>query len=140
MANVVLIYLAQDHAPSLVVDDYYERGQDYEKNMLKRMAMTTDWQMELLPPDQVTVAEKANFRFKLTTKEGGAVAPDSVTLYAYRPADAAADFSSEMRPLGPDLFETDIGFPLLGVWDLLISVRKGESEFNLPYRVNAAAQ
>ena len=38
VANGVFIYLALNNNPGLVVDDYYERGQDYEKNMLKRMA------------------------------------------------------------------------------------------------------
>ncbi|MCW8847766.1 MAG: FixH family protein, partial [Sedimenticola sp.] len=36
LANFVMIYLAITKNPGLVVDNYYERGQDYEKNMLKR--------------------------------------------------------------------------------------------------------
>ncbi len=58
-ANIVMIYLAVSHSPGLVVDDYYERGQDYEKNMLKRQAKNPGWQMKVIAPERVDVAMPA---------------------------------------------------------------------------------
>ncbi|MCG8425825.1 MAG: FixH family protein, partial [Chromatiales bacterium] len=52
IANIVMIYLAADR-PGLVVDDYYERGQDYEENMLKRMAKDPGWKMKIDAPEFV---------------------------------------------------------------------------------------
>ena len=43
IANGVFIYLALNSNPGLVIDNYYDRGQDYEKNMLKRRAEDPGW-------------------------------------------------------------------------------------------------
>ena len=46
----VRIFLAIDTNPGLVVEDYYERGQDYEENRLKRQARDPGWRMEIEAP------------------------------------------------------------------------------------------
>ncbi len=134
-ANAVMIYLSRDNNPGLVVDDYYERGQDYEKNMLKRLAREHGWKQKILVPRKLEPGQPAPIALKLTDKEGRPVSPDSVTLYAYRPSDSKQDFSQPLSAIKPGLFQADIAFPLKGVWDLLLSVRQGEDEFNFPRRV-----
>ncbi|OMH38748.1 FixH family protein [Motiliproteus sp. MSK22-1] len=134
-ANFYLIYLAGDRAPSLVAENYYERGQDYEKNMLKRLAKDPGWKMTLTPPAKISLKQPAEFQFSLLDKEGKVVTPDSVTLFAYRPSDSRADFSTEMSRLAPGNYQVKTQFPLKGYWDLLASVKDGEEEFNISLRI-----
>ena len=135
VANFYLIYLAGDRAPSMVAENYYERGQDYEKNMLKRLAKDPGWNMTLTPPVKINLKKPAEFLFNLLDKEGKVVTPDSVTLFAYRPSDAKADFSAEMNRLAPGNYQVTTQFPLKGYWDLLASVKSGEEEFNVSLRI-----
>ena len=55
VANMVMIFLAVDRNPGLVVDDFYERGQDYEENMLKRQAADPGWNMKLSEPEKIEI-------------------------------------------------------------------------------------
>ena len=64
VANIIMIYLAADR-PGLVVDDYYERGQDYEENMLKRLAKDPGWKMKIDAPEFVDVGKPATFNFSV---------------------------------------------------------------------------
>ncbi|MEJ2693720.1 MAG: FixH family protein [Candidatus Thiodiazotropha sp.] len=133
--NVIMIYLAQSNNPGLVVEDFYERGQDYEKNMLKRQARNPGWQMKVVLPKKIGVDEAVVCRFEVTDKEGVPVDPAEVIFYAYRPSDAKQDFSVPMQKVGPGLYQADVSFPLKGAWDTLVSVKHGEDEYNTPKRI-----
>ena len=135
--NILMIYLAIDANPGLVVDDYYERGQDYEDNLMKRLAKDPGWKMRIQPPQQVGVATPSIFRFTVEDKQGRPVTPDQVMFYSYRPADSGRDFALPMERVGPGAYRVDVRFPLKGVWDILISVTRGEDEFNTAHRVSA---
>jgi nitrogen fixation protein FixH len=139
MANAVMIYLAADR-PGLVVDDYYDRGQDYEKIMLKRMAKDLGWKMKVVKPKFADVGKPSEWKFSVMDKDGAPVKADSVTFYAYRPSDAKQDFSVEMELTAPGHYKADVTFPLLGVYDILVSVKKGEDEFNVPSRISAGVK
>ncbi|MCU7851347.1 MAG: FixH family protein [Candidatus Thiodiazotropha sp. (ex Monitilora ramsayi)] len=134
--NMIMIYLAQSGNPGLVVDDFYDRGQEYENNMLKRQARNPGWQMKIDLPKKFGVDEPVICRFSVLDKAGNAIDPDSVTFYAYRPSDARQDFSVPMQKVGAGLYEAEVSFPLLGVWDTLVSVTNGEDEYNTPKRVS----
>lgn len=133
--NMIMIYLAQDKNPGLVVEDFYDRGQDYEKNMLKRQARNPGWQMKIDLPKKIGVDEPVICRFTVLDKAGNPVDPDSVTFYAYRPSDAKKDFSKPMEKIGPGLYQAEVSFPMLGAWDLLVSAKNGEDEYNTPKRL-----
>lgn len=133
--NAVMVYLAESNNPGLVVKDYYKRGQDYEKNMLKRQARNPGWQMNVELPPKIGVNEPVICRFSVMDKEGRPVEPEAVDFHAYRPSDARQDFSLPMRKTGPGRYEAEIRFPLLGAWDTLVSVKHGEDEYNAPKRI-----
>ncbi len=137
MANGVMIYLSITNNPGLVVDDYYERGQDYEQNMLKRQARDPGWKMKVIAPERVDVGVPARYGVRIIGSDGYPVAPDSVTFYAYRPANAKSDFSMPMAATDSGVYEANVSFPELGVWDILISAKHGDDEYNQPYRVSA---
>ncbi len=134
-ANCIMIYFAVEGGPGLVVEDYYERGQHYEKNMVARMAKDPGWVMHISEPKKLRQGKPATIEFSLATKEGGAVNPDSVTLYAYRPSDAKADFSVPMQSAGSGLYQAEVTFALKGVWDILVSVQKEGEEYNEALRL-----
>ncbi len=134
-ANCIMIYLAVDGSPGLVVEDYYDRGQHYEKNMVARMAKDPGWVMQISEPKNLRQDTPNVIQFSLATKEGGAVNPDRVIFYAYRPSDAKADFSLPMQAVGSGLYQAEVTFPLKGIWDVLVSVQKEGEEYNEALRL-----
>lgn len=136
VANGVFIYLALNNNPGLVVDDYYERGQDYEKNMLKRMAADPGWQMRIELVSQPVVKEPSSIRFYLADAQGQMLVPDSVQVFAYRPTDAAYDFNQPMSDLTNGVYQAEIKFPLPGIWDMLVVVTQEGAEYSQAQRVN----
>jgi nitrogen fixation protein FixH len=120
------------------VEDYYERGQDYERTMVSRLARDPGWLMNLDVPETIAAGEIHRLHFVLVDKAGQPVVPDRVTLFAYRPSDASRDFSLDMEPEGEGRYKAEISFPLIGVWDLLVSVRAGADEYNLGERISVA--
>ncbi len=137
-ANVYLIITAGANAPSLVAENYYERGQDYEKNMLKKRARDPGWTMELTPPNNLEWQKPAKFVFTLQGQDGEVVNPDSVFIHAYRPSDSDADFSIKMEKMNAGTYQAEFVFPLKGAWDVLASVAHGEDEYSVTYRAFVA--
>ena len=133
--NIIMIYLAIDNSPGLVVDDFYDRGEDYEQNMLKRQARNPGWTMQVDLPRKIEVGKPVRCRYSVKDSEGNPVSRDEVTFHAYRPSDAKQDFAVPMRQIAPGEYEADVNFPLKGAWDTLVSIKNGEDESNTPKRV-----
>lgn len=138
LVNAFMIFLAINVNPGLVVDDYYERGQSYEKNMVARMAKDPGWKMNISVPEMLPLAAPALVQFTLTTKDGGVVEPDSVIFYAYRLSNANEDFSVPMMRVKPGHYQAEVTFGLKGVWDTLVGVQKDGDEYNEALRVIVA--
>lgn len=133
--NLVMVYLAVQTNPGLVVEDFYERGQHYEKTMFSRLAEDPGWHMSINLPEQLLQSRKVSLQFTVLDNAGMPVAPDSVTFYAYRPSDAKKDFSLPMTKVAGGLYSADVVFGLKGVWDILVSVGSGDNEYNLGKRI-----
>ncbi len=136
--NIVMVTFSITGNPGIVAEDFYDRGQDYEQNMLKRQARDPGWLMEIESPDFIELAKPTTFNYTVTSKEGGQVTVDKVVFYAYRPSDAKMDFSKEMTLVEPGLYTVDVSFPLKGAWDVLVSAKTGEDEYNTPLRLGVA--
>ena len=137
LVSGVRVYIAVVTNPGLVDEDFYERGQEYEKNLRKRMARDPGWKMRIEAPRFVDLGKPTRFSFSVTDKDGVPVDPDSVTFYAYRPSDASKDFSLPMQLVEAGYYQAEVAFPLLGAWDILVSAKRGEDEFNVPHRLSA---
>jgi len=133
--NLFMVFMAVENNPGLVNKDYYERGQDYEKNMLKRQAKDPGWQMKIELPRHIDVGETVTARFTIKDKVNQPVDVEAVAFHAYRPSDATKDFSVPMRETTPGLYEAKLSFPLLGAWDTLVSVKRGDIELNTAKRI-----
>jgi len=136
-ANAVFIYLAFKSPPNLVVEDFYERGERYEETH-KRIEKEKEmgWNGVIMAPAQTRVNQLQTYEVLLQGKNSIALDLDSVTLNAYRPSDARADFSVDMVKTGLSMYAADVSFSLPGIWDVIIVAQQGEQEFLVTKRVS----
>jgi nitrogen fixation protein FixH len=134
--NLTMVYLAIETNPGLVVEDYYDRGQHYERTMISAMAKDPGWEMRADIPAEILAGAPTAIRFFLVDRAGQPVVADGVDFFAYRPSDASQDFSLAMTDEGKGRYLAEVTFPLIGIWDTLIAIKSGEQEYNLGKRVS----
>lgn len=135
-ANAVFIYLAFSSPPNLVVEDFYERGEAYEKTRERiEQEKALGWSGLLMVPTTSRVNQVQTYEALITGKNSAGLLLDSVTLFAYRPSDAEQDFSAEMQKSGHGSYVTDISFALPGTWDIIIEAKRGQDEFIITRRI-----
>lgn len=137
--NAVFIYTAFKTAPSLVVEDFYERGEAYEQ-MQEQIARekALGWSGVLMVPANSRVNQVQTYEAFIQGKNSAGLLLDSVMLYAYRPSDKNADFSAEMHKSATGSYVTDISFNLPGTWDIIVEAKRGEDEFTITRRIQIA--
>lgn len=128
--NTFMIYQSMNNYPGLVVDDFYERGQDYEENIVKKLENNQRWKTEfkIVP---VHVNKQTVVAFAILDQQGKPALAEKITLFAYRPANAKKDFSVVMD-LSADkkFYQSTLVFDSKGKWDLLASVVIDGTEVN----------
>ena len=135
-ANVVMMTFAYKTSPGLVVEDYYEKGKNYNKSLEKISAQEAlGWDVILLAPEKSVVGEKTEYGLTVTDQNHAAVTADKVELYAFRPSNVKADFSALMKLKGDGRYFGDITFPLPGVWDIVVSIVRDSDQFEVTERV-----
>lgn len=133
--NGLMVYFAFTTSPGLVIEDYYERGQNYERTMLSKNARDPGWVLHADIPEDIGVGERTRIRFFVVDRVGQPIAPDTVELFLYRPSDATRDFNVPMTVEGAGRYMADVSFPLVGVWDTLVAVRNGDDEYHVGQRI-----
>jgi len=137
--NAIFIYLAITTSPGLVMEDYYDKGRAYEENVLKIMAAQNalNWDTKLALPAQIITQQPDTFRFSAVDSRGLPIMDADVSVVAYRPSDAEADFRVRLDQAAPGQYQALIAFPLPGIWDLNITVKNGEDTFAMSHRISA---
>ncbi len=140
-ANVVMMTIAYKTSPGLVTEDYYDRGKNYDKTVAKRAAETAlNWKTELLVPDDIRVNSPARYQVLAEDDKGRPLSAEKVSLFAFRPSDANADFSVTMKEdESGNRYSGSVSFPLPGVWDIIVSIRRGTEQFEISRRIFASA-
>ncbi|MDT8316968.1 MAG: FixH family protein [bacterium] len=134
--NIIMITVAFKTSPGLVVDDYYEKGKNYNKSLEKMAAQKAlGWDAHLSSPEKIEVAEKTGFGLTIIDRSKSPLSVDKVEVFAFRPSDAAADFSAQMILKAEGEYGGDLLFPLPGVWDLIVNVVKADDQFEITKRV-----
>lgn len=135
--NIFMISMAFITNPGLVSKDYYEKGRSYERTVQQRIAMRTalGWDLAFETPERIVMQQPAAFRLHVADKVGLPLAHANVMVYAYRPSDAAADFSMPLAEVGPGHYVGDLQFPLKGKWDLIVEVKQGEHSYQIARNV-----
>ena len=68
--NLTMVVLAVATNPGLVNDNFYERGRDYEKTLMSRLARDPGWTLSADIPSDIK-AERAHLAPRLPGRQGG---------------------------------------------------------------------
>lgn len=134
--NGVMITLSIQTSPGLVSPDYYQRGHDYAAlRAAREAALPEGWRVRLDLAQPLRQDLPATIRLAATDQLGRPVEADEVLLFAYRPADAEADFQATLATQAPGVTGTEVTFPLPGIWDLIVQMRAGDRLYDVARRV-----
>jgi len=131
--TIWMAVIAGSTSPGLVSEDYYEKGKNYFHETPEE-ASTPQWRLNLLVPSDLKVGENQDYRLYIVDENGKPVSDAKVTLHAYRPSDAKADFSIKMNRTDAGSYVASITFPLPGTWDLIAQVETSEKRTDLAQR------
>jgi nitrogen fixation protein FixH len=137
LMNAIFIYLAFRQPPNLVVQDFYERGKDYQitqKNIEREKQL--GWSGMILTPAKMRANQKQNIEAIIQGNNSAVLHLDSVEFHAYRPSDSRADFMATMQQSTFGKYDADIIFTLPGVWDVIVEAKRGDDKFLLTRRVS----
>jgi nitrogen fixation protein FixH len=139
LVNLIFIIFAYVTNPGLVTEDYYDKGQAYEQNILKIRAAQAAlrWETKLATPEAIVVNRPDTYRFSAVDHRGIPVMDAEVTMVAYRPSDADADIHLPLRQVAPGQYQAELGLPLPGIWDINITVIDGDKRYETGRRVMA---
>ncbi|MBF0266863.1 MAG: FixH family protein [Gammaproteobacteria bacterium] len=133
--NIYMIIQSKSNFAGLVVDDFYDRGQDYEENIHIKLANNEKWNTRFYL-DKVYHNKPAIIKFNIKDKQNKPLIMDKIKLYIYRPADAKQDFSVDMVPAEVSgTYQSTVTFTLKGEWDLLASIKINGTEVNYGRRL-----
>jgi nitrogen fixation protein FixH len=133
--NAYMIAQSINDFPGLVVDDFYERGQNYEENIVSKLENNQKWTTQFKLTD-IYVNKQTLITFLIKDNKGKAAKVDKITLFAYRPSDAKKDFSVPMKPSEDNKsYQTKMTFNNKGRWDLLASIIIEGTEVNYAQRI-----
>jgi len=142
IVNATMISIAFITSPGLVDENYYEKGQDYEKNITKRRAERNAlaWSYTTDFPSNPIINKDSHYSFNLVDKYGVALIDANVSFSAYRPSDVNADFKIKMIETVSGRYEANINFPLKGLWQYTITIQGHEDTFSFTRRTSVLAQ
>jgi nitrogen fixation protein FixH len=134
--NVAFIANAYNSAPQLVAKDYYQKGQNYFHEEIKREQQAASaWRLHLLVPPGLAVNQQQTMRLYVMDHQGNPLKTGVAMLYAYRPSDASADFSIPLKLVDSGTFAADISFPLPGKWDLIAQIKTDDQKYDVAQRI-----
>jgi len=137
LANVTMVSLAVITNPGLVVKDYYERGRAYaETRAAQARTRAEGWEVRLDLPQPIVRGVPVGLRVAAIDERGLPVNASRAQFFAYRPADANADFDLPMATEAPGVVGAEVIFPLPGIWDLIVQVESRGRVYDLARRIS----
>ncbi|MEN8170648.1 MAG: FixH family protein [Pseudomonadota bacterium] len=139
--NVAFIVTAIKTNPGLVDENYYEKGRYHDANYQKKMETRNrlGWNISLQTAETITLNTPTNYSVSIVDRVGNPLKDAKVTLHAYRPSDASADFYAELSSIADGVFQNKLQLPLKGIWDINISVTQGDETLESTRRVTVVA-
>jgi len=137
VVNAGMITMAFLTNPGLVEQDYYEKGRERERHFQQQLAARNalGWQLTLTPPERIVQGESGLFRLQLLQADDTPLRGAEISVTAYRPADASADFTFPLKEIVPGQYDGFAALPLKGLWDLNIVIRHGSDSYDLSRRI-----
>ncbi len=119
--TIYMVIQANSGFSGLVVEDFYERGQDYEENIHKKLENNAKW-TPAFKVNEIKLNQQTTIEFALSDKQGKPAVVEKLTLFVYRPSNAKEDFSVPMSILNDGkTYQAQITFSIKGKWDFLAS-------------------
>ncbi len=139
--NITMIVLAFTTSPGLVDKNYYENGRDFERNVHKQIAARNalGWTGNLDVSDTLSINRVSPIRFTVVDDKGLPLSNLKVLLVSYRPSDASADFTTEMKEFAPGQYQANVSYSLKGLWEVTLKVEHDHQQFDMvTRRINVA--
>jgi nitrogen fixation protein FixH len=139
-SSLALVVFALHNRPGLVDKEYYESGRKYERTVMQQLAARNAlaWRTTTVIADPIIVATPGLVRLSVLDKNDVPVAKGSVSLTAYRPSDATADFTVQLVESAAGDYAGTVGFPLKGSWELRFRIQRGDDVFDVTRRIQVA--
>jgi len=126
----------------LISKDYYEKAEDYEKNLIKyrnaRAALGWSYQADF--PSNPVLNKKTIYRLSIVNKVGQPLTAANIILSTYRPSDASADFEVTLTEVNAGIYEGYITFPLKGIWDITANIKQAGNVYDFTRRASIVTQ
>lgn len=137
LINAVFIIIAFITSPGLVDENYYEKGREYEQNAMKMLAAheALKWKVQFNLPDEIVLLTPTHITFSAVDVRGLPIDNAELTLVSFRPSDEDADFTTTMNEYAPGLYDAELNFSLKGIWDLNLTMTRGEDSYQLTQRI-----
>ena len=136
--NIGFITLAFITNPGLVDKNYYENAQDFEENLVKyRTAQNAlGWSYQADFPQNPVISKNEMYRLNVVDKVGAPLTAASITVNAYRPSDASADFTASLSEVDAGIYEGYINFPLKGIWEITVHINHENDSYSFKRRAS----
>lgn len=140
--NIGFITLAFVTNPGLVDKNYYENSQDYEENIIKyRQARNAlGWTYQTDFPGNPVINKNELYRLSLVDKAGLPLTAAAISVSAYRPSDASADFEATLSEVDAGIYEGYINYPLKGIWEITINVNRDNDHYHFTRRASIVTE
>jgi nitrogen fixation protein FixH len=140
IVNGTLITIAFRSPPSLVVDNYYEKGKEYFYNQaqMDKEAERLGWNLSLDLPKSPQINHGESYLVRAINRDGKPIMGAKAELAAFRPVQNGHDFTLPMHDVGGGYYATDVSFNLPGKWDLIVTVQQGADKLDIAQRVVVA--
>lgn len=136
-ATIWMAMIASETSPGLVSEDYYEKGNNYF-NKAPAGYVEPGLRLNLMTPEHPELKRRQVYRLYAVMKDGKPVKHGTVTLFAYRPSDAKADFKVKMEQRDVGSFAAGLTFPLPGTWDLIAQIQYDGGKLDVAQRIFVA--
>lgn len=113
--------------PGTVARDFQKRESlynDYLEQVKRQDAL--GWQVDKGWLGRPVAGEPASFQVRVLESDGAPVRFAEIAGAFLRPSDSSKDTVFTMQEVGPGLYRAALTLPEPGVWDLLLSVKRGE--------------
>ncbi len=136
VVNAGMIITAFKTSPGLVKDDYYEQGRDYERTVqqLLEARQRLGWKV-ILNPGVIQVGQPKVLKFSVVGKEEEPITGLTGILQLYRPSDRDQDAVISIAEVGAGEYQATFTVMLKGVWDLMLTLERGEDHYTAERRI-----
>ncbi len=136
VVNTGMIMTAFKTSPGLVKDDYYEQGRDYERTVQQLLeARERLGRKVILNPGVVQVGQPKVLKFSVVGKEEEPITGLKGILQLYRPSDRNQDAVISLTEVGAGEYQATFTVMLKGVWDLMLTLERGEDHYTAERRI-----